>query len=51
MIYGYARVSTQAQAKDSNSLEAQSQELRKAGAEEIFSDAFTGTVTEPPGLL
>ena len=50
MIYGYARVSTQAQAKDGNSLEAQSQELRKAGAEEIFSDAFTGTVTERPEL-
>ena len=50
MIYGYARVSTQAQAKDGNSLEAQSQELRKAGAEKIFSDAFTGTVTERPEL-
>ena len=50
MIYGYARVSTYAQAKDGNSLEAQSLELRKAGAEEIFSDAFTGTVTERPEL-
>ena len=50
MIYGYARVSTYAQAKDGNSLEAQSRELRKAGAEKIFSDAFTGTVTERPKL-
>lgn len=50
MIYGYARVSTYAQAKDGNSLEAQSQELKKAGAEEIFSDTFTGTVTERPKL-
>ncbi|MBQ9335582.1 MAG: recombinase family protein [Alphaproteobacteria bacterium] len=50
MIYGYARVSTQAQAKDGNSLESQSLELRKTGAEKIFSDAFTGTVTERPEL-
>ena len=50
MIYGYARVSTYAQAKDGNSLEAQSQELTRAGAEKIFSDAFTGTVTERPEL-
>ena len=50
MIYGYARVSTYAQAKDGNSLEAQSLELRKVGAEKIFSDAFTGTVTVRPEL-
>ena len=37
-----------AQAKDGNSLEAQSQELQRAGAEEIFSEAFAGTVTERP---
>ena len=48
--YGYARVSTHGQAKDGNSLEAQSQELTKAGAEEIFSDTYTGTKTDRPEL-
>ena len=50
MIYGYARVSTYAQAKDGNSLEVQSYALANAGAEKIFSDAFTGTVTARPEL-
>lgn len=50
MIYGYARVSTQMQAKDGNSLEAQEQLLRKNGAEEIYADAFTGTKTHRPEL-
>lgn len=50
MIYGYARVSTQMQAKDGNSLEAQSMELKKAGALQVFSDAFTGTKTDRPEL-
>lgn len=40
MIYGYARVSTKGQAKDGNSLEAQENALRLAGATEIYSDAF-----------
>ena len=48
MIFGYARVSTKTQAKDGNSLEAQSEALRSAGATELFQDAFTGTVTERP---
>ncbi len=50
MIYGYARVSTQAQAKDGNSLEAQKIALTKAGATEIYSDAFTGTKSNRPEL-
>ena len=50
MIYEYARVSTYAQAKGGNSLETQSLELKNAGAEKIFSDAFTGTVTARPEL-
>ena len=50
VIYGYARVSTKAQAKDGNSLEAQEQELRAAGAVEVVSDAYTGTVTDRPQL-
>jgi len=48
MIYGYARVSTKTQAKDGNSLEAQEQSLRQAGATEIYKDTFTGTTTERP---
>ena len=43
MNYGYARVSTQCQARDGNSLEAQKTALTAAGAKEIYSDAFTGT--------
>ena len=50
MIYGYARVSTKGQAKDGNSLEAQEQLLRDAGAEKIYSDAFTGTKAHRPEL-
>ena len=50
MIYGYARVSTKGQAKDGNSLEAQENALRSAGAIEIYADAFTGTKTQRPEL-
>ena len=47
-IYGYAWVSTTAQAKDGNSLEAQSLALNNAGADEIYSDDYTGTKTSRP---
>lgn len=50
MIYGYARVSTRGQAKDGNSLEAQENALRSAGATEIYTDAFTGTKAQRPEL-
>ena len=50
MIYGYARVSTKSQAKDGNSLEAQENALRSAGATKIYADAFTGTKTQRPEL-
>lgn len=50
MIYGYARVSTKGQAKDGNSLEAQENAIRLAGATEIYSDAFTGTKSHRPEL-
>ena len=50
MVYGYSRVSTQMQAKDGNSLEAQERLLRENGAEEIYSDAFTGTKAHRPEL-
>ena len=48
MIFGYARVSTKAQARDGNSLEGQIQALKGAGAEEIYEDAFTGTKMDRP---
>ena len=50
MIYGYARVSTNGQARDGNSLEAQVNELREAGAVRIFSDVFSGRTTKRPEL-
>lgn len=50
-IYGYIRVSTAGQARDGFSLEAQEKELRNAGAEEIFSDTYTGKTTNRPELL
>lgn len=50
MVYGYARVSTKLQAIDGNSLEAQEQKLKDAGANMIFKDAFTGTKFERPEL-
>jgi len=48
MIYGYARVSTTAQAKDGNSLEAQEQVLREKGAQVVYFDNYTGTTTDRP---
>lgn len=48
MIYGYCRVSTPAQERDGHSLEAQSAELRRQGAETIWSDTFTGTRADRP---
>lgn len=46
--YGYMRVSTLGQARDGNSLEVQEQQLRDAGATEIFSDSYTGTKSDRP---
>ena len=50
MIYGYARVSTNGQARDGNSLDAQISALQHAGAETIFSDVFSGTKNNRPQL-
>lgn len=50
MRYGYARVSTKGQARDGNSLEAQSKLLTDNGAEVIYHDAFTGTKLDRPEL-
>ena len=48
MKFGYIRVSTRKQACDGNSLEAQREALTAAGAEKIYTDAFTGTRMERP---
>ena len=50
MIYGYARVSTTKQASNGNSLTDQEKALRAAGAEQIVSDAFTGTKMDRPAF-
>ena len=48
MRYGYARVSTKGQQRDGNSLETQEAALREAGAEVIYTEAFTGMKKERP---
>lgn len=50
MIYGYKRVSTRGQSRDGNSLEAQEEKLRAAGATEIYTDSCTGTKLDRPEL-
>lgn len=50
MIYGYARVSTNGQAKDGTAWRDRYSCLKKPGAEKIYKDAFTGTKTDRPEL-
>jgi len=50
LFFGYARVSTNSQARDGNSLEAQIHTLKDAGAEKIFSDIFSGSKNDRPEL-
>lgn len=50
MIYGYARVSTNGQAKDGNSLESQIKTLTEHGVTRIFKDSFTGIKKHRPEL-
>ena len=50
MIYGYARVSTNGQAKDGNSLETQIKTLQENGAAKIYQDRVTGTKLHRPQL-
>lgn len=47
-IYGYARVSTISQVKEGNSLEYQEIELKKAGAQEVIKEGYTGTKKDRP---
>lgn len=48
MIYGYARVSTDGQARDGNSLNGQTSDLIAAGCEQIFTEHYTGTKMDRP---
>lgn len=48
MRYGYARVSSKGQQRDGNSLDVQEKALREAGAEVIYTEAFTGMKKERP---
>lgn len=48
MIYGYARVSSVGQAKDGNSIEAQTSALLERGCDVVYSEAYTGTTTDRP---
>ena len=48
VTYGYARVSTRGQAVDGNSLDAQEESLKAAGATIIFRDIYTGTSMDRP---
>ena len=50
MICGYARVSTKIQEREGNSLEAQEQQLKAAGAKVVFSESFTGATLDRPQL-
>ena len=50
MVFGYARVSTKTQARDGNSMDGQIDALKAAGAEKIYTDAYTGTQTHRPEL-
>ncbi|WP_044914165.1 recombinase family protein [Butyrivibrio sp. WCE2006] len=50
MKYGYIRVSSKSQKNDGNSLEAQLEAVRKAGAEKVCVETFTGTKIDRPEL-
>lgn len=50
MVYGYSRVSSIGQAKDGNSIEAQTAALLERNCDEIYHEVYTGTTTERPEL-
>lgn len=50
MICGYARVSTKYQEKEGNSLDAQEEQLKAAGAKIVFKESYSGATLERPQL-
>lgn len=50
MKFGYARVSTQGQAREGYSLGAQVERLEQAGCERVFQEAYSGKNRERPEL-
>lgn len=50
MICGYARVSTKFQEREGNSLEAQEEQLKEAGAKVIFQESYSGATLDRPHL-
>lgn len=50
MVYGYAGVSTKGQAREGNSLEAQMEALKAAGAEKILLTDSRGRRWTVPSL-
>lgn len=48
--YGYARVSSRGQAVDGNSLAAQEEKLKQAGADVVYKDVYTGAKMNRPEL-
>ena len=50
MVRGYARVSSKGQEKYGNGLETQTAELKAAGAEKIYTDAYTGAKCSRPNF-
>lgn len=50
MIYGYVRVSSVGQAKDGNSIEAQTAALTERGCDKVYAETYTGTTTDRPEL-
>ena len=48
VICGYARVSTKYQEKEGNSLEAQEEQLKAAGAKIVFKDSYSGSTLDRP---
>jgi DNA invertase Pin-like site-specific DNA recombinase len=49
-LVGYARVSKSEQAENSNALEQQQHRLKKAGAEEIYTDVQSGRCDDRPAM-
>lgn len=48
MVYGYCRVSSKGQKDYGNGLEVQVEQVKRAGAQDIRCEAFTGTTMDRP---